>query len=535
MRLSIALIMVLFISIGNSLDETRCTVFDVGQGNCVLVEFNDQGLLIDAGSTKITYNAMYNKLFGYNEQRYRLVSSLEDTESYSESDSSELAASEVEYSSETDSEDEILTTPAYNKEKYPEKVHSNVGNMIESYRKSIVNSIRKKLKKLTSLTAVISHPDIDHYNFFPKIFNSTEWNNWKISSLILGGRYEQYKSTASNTNGFKNWLKILIESKECNVLFTGTHDGSRTLNASYARPFCSFVSPDRRSEAENKIVKALEFEEFEGVKPEVEILAMNAGHSVNPFGSCYAAYLDKEKNLNSIVLRIKGDKTAFITPGDADEITWNFILSYWSKGIHQVDNKRNYILLSHHGSNSDGACREDILKIFKPYGFFLSTGHGYNHPQQAPIELLEGLNCLGKLDKDYPLTYVKGDKSKIRCRKQSDNIFASTLDDGTFSFNLVLEGLFIKISRNRNKYDKEKGDSDILLKIKPSNFKGDKEDGIIFTKHSQKYNLLLAHGNNINQIIYNDNYYKYYDVKSKKWYNLVLKNKNSKDKKKDKK
>lgn len=145
-----------------SFGALKVTVFDVGQGNCVLIstEDNQHGLLVDAGSRELAFSALYQELFGYDKTRYwlqeagqKFTSEIDEDDS---EDSESLLNAEI-FESEEEEQSAVDTV------KGPEKLR-------KAYQKRRIKAIASAVSTVENLTVVISHPDEDHYNFLPEIF-----------------------------------------------------------------------------------------------------------------------------------------------------------------------------------------------------------------------------------------------------------------------------------------------------------------------------------------------------------------------------
>ena len=524
--------LITFESIATSIDD-EVTVFDVGQGNCVLVKHGEEGILIDAGSSESAFSALYDRLFGYHvTPRYRLrednsaSSSTSSTslskEEDADSDCDDIMGSEISSETDEDAADGAgnvdTETPPRDKTKKP------------TVRKSIADRIRKNLPIkndiLSLTTVVISHPDVDHYNLIPMIFKG----NFQIQAIVLGGRWEQYNAD------LKNWLrthyygyyrktnktvkasnsktvktkypskkakkreKVSPTNKIKKVIFTGAINGhikekNKEPTLPYARAYSSMFKETTKSFREKAIENALEFTGNSPQKPTIKILAMNVGYK-EPLDTYKDENDEKTEkseasNTSSIVLRIQGKKASFTITGDADGCTWDFIEGCYLGDTAKLET--DYLLLSHHGALRNGPSRESTLKILKPKVCLISTGRHakYGHPREEIIERLIRLKSIKKFSEKYPLTYFKSDKGKYtRIRQDYDHMICSTIDDGSITFDLIdpdnIES--IVVSRSRKEFIKC-GPQDIYF-TKVTKVSENKED-ISFYKHSSMYDLII--------------------------------------------
>lgn len=546
--------------------KDEVTVFDVGQGNCVLVKHGNEGILIDAGSSENAFSALYDRLFGYHvTQRYRLrannsassstsstsLSKEEDTDS----DCDDIMGSEV--SSETD-EDAADGAGNVDTEKAPTV---NTKNSI--VKKGIATKIREKLPNKNGLfkltTVVISHPDVDHYNLMSYIFAQDV--NFKIGTVVLGGRWEQYntdlknwlrihyygrchpkkpkanKSKTVKRSGSKavkvNYLskKILPTNKIKKVIFTGAINGhvkekNKEPSLPYARAYSSMFKKTTKSPREKAIEEALQFKSKSNQKPTIEILAMNVGYKepLDTYKDENDGKTEKSEasNTSSIVLRIEGKKASFTITGDADGCTWDFIEGCYLGDTAKLET--DYLLLSHHGALRNGPSRESTLKILKPKVCLISTGRHakYGHPREEIIERLIRLKSIKTFSEKYPLTYFKSDKGKYtRIRQDYDHMICSTIDDGSITFDLIDPDniKLIVVSRSRKEFIKC-GQQDIYF-TEVTKVSENKED-ISFYKHSSMYDLIIPSQENFE--IEDNRVYYLKHLKNGEIYEIIKKN-----------
>ncbi len=542
-------------------DDEEITIFDVGQGNCVLVKHKNQATLIDAGSKELSFSALYDQLFGYGKQRYRIVEPEEVSDSDSVPDAShkgifvksnttddedESDTSDTDIAEESDSEEEIdPTSDTVDTEQDPEST------LCKNYRRQIIDSLVSKLPKIEEKISpksskykekiklnavVISHPDEDHYNLLTQIFSK----DFAIDTIILGGFFNQYNPT------LQGWLyehHYNPGSKKSigRVIFTGTNDGSNKPDnneEAYGRAYCSLLKTlhpsitPKEALIENALNPA-------GGTPRFEILAMNAGHAQTPSGKVYIA--NDNKNTNSIVLRAQGTYKSFLIPGDADGCTWNFIKAYYKGNEGKL--RTNCLLLSHHGALEDEATRSDMLNLFKPMACFISNGrHGkYHHPRKEVIEKVLSIGSLGRfVDEDkkpicHPISYYKqAGKIIVRKRKSYEQILLSTLDEGTMRFILsnpsslsfsgqrdrvaackmnsqdIVFTITSELSSNKKALSEIKKIKKMLIdNNNKSNIKT-----IFFTRHSNNYDLILPENGNALDVGQENTMYYLIDLKN---------------------
>lgn len=399
----------LIFSIGlQASNDCEINIFDVGQGNCTLIKYNNEAIMIDAGSNELASSTLYNYKYEVNDKpKYLLLTSPSSPDNSDEEGSIDVTT---------------LTGPS---KSGPSKI---------SYEDSVIENIRKGIPNMCLKTLVISHSDKDHYNWLPKIF--THLTLFKIETAVFGGFFADYMP------GIQNWITSNSPSNINTVIFTGMYKGSMKklpgnwmMRQGYARPYCSKLPNE--TPIEEKIEKSLRFKKNGNNElPFIEILSMNAGHALNPLTN-EVYIINPDPNTNSIVLRVKHNGTSFLIPGDANEGTWNYIVSNY-KG----DLATNYILLSHHGSEKEECNSENILKLLRPKVCFISAGrrNGYNHPRGEVIDRvlkLESIDDVNDESGENFISYFRSNEEKIVYkRKKTNKSIFSTQDYGNINFNL---------------------------------------------------------------------------------------------------
>jgi hypothetical protein len=452
------------------MDDTHVEVFDVGHGNCVLVTYRNQGLMIDAGSKGLPLNALYDDMFGKKETVHVVegVASKEDCYDW----------------------DDFLSTPSFSSFDTDEQDHlpeTEVGpkqqsrRLDKSYKAHQIDQIKASLNKLTSVKVVVSHSDVDHYKWLPQIYKTKEEIK-KINTIILGGISECYK----NRTGRKlmHWVGLVKDHNPSLVAkFTGEHIGK---NSFICGAFSSLMEETTWDPRERKIVELLQFSG--DTAPKVQVLAMNAGCHNRKFEEYLSCV---HPNVNSIVLRINA-KRSFIIPGDATKETWEFISSFGGNIVSE------YLLLSHHGASSAGETSEMMLKMVQPKLCILSAGchQKYQSPSKQTIELINGF---GITDQVCPLScYNENVKVVVNFGKR----FGSTLDDGSMCVNLASgEEINVHTSRCRQvNFNKDflltNGWTKNVISYTAAEISGVDTNQICFYKCSPRSNVLVFNKEN---------------------------------------
>lgn len=498
----------------SSLASLRIKIFDVGQGNCVLITTDDKqyGLLVDAGSKEMAYGAIYHELFGRKQQRYWLDDGTEIKKVQDTGDSEDSGNLDREIEGTVDTE-------------VPDK-KSHLKTLRVFYQERTLDCIRLALSEVTDLTILVSHPDEDHYNLLPPIFLEFPGLFEKVNAAVFGGTSESYIDMELFFTKLGDSLKE--RKKDSFFLFAGSvavldRQGGSILNkfgkplVKMARAYSSLFNPE--SPEERRIEEVLKA--ALGNQVELSILAMNVGFKEPPLQfdeeeeneQEKRKKLDQSRNTSSIVLKVTniGGETnighgerreSIIIPGDADGCTWDFILGVYQE--HRELLQARYLLLSHHGAFENGCSREDILQAFCPKVCLISAGNSkaYHHPRAEILERLQRL----ELDQ-----WNQGFTSQLSCyrrtgsrRNEFDRIrlsnvkqlILSTLDDGTITFEMGVNGP-MDPSRDRSVLSEGPQKGDVIFKAvkdKP----GKREiSQTVFYRCSQNYSLLLRYGKNL--------------------------------------
>lgn len=463
-----------------------------GQGNCVLVSYNNQAILIDAGSGEMHFPAAYKEKVTQDIKEFSIKKKEATSSAFSaarnfstfSARSSGFKGDDSTESSGDDIPKKSAKAAKRPREKASAAVSRNTESTKEKFRESLFTSIHEKLPRdkhnhLLLKTLVITHPDEDHYNLIDKIF--AEDQDFYIESIILGGFYANYNST------FQNWLDDNSNSLRIGgsrigkIFFTGMADGSATspsglLEQGLARSYYSNMLPvEELTRIEQSIEEALSFKDETDISvpikeadlsfedeanisvskqadlkfgdtfdsepvPKFQILSMNSGHATEPNG--YIRKANEDKNTNSIVLRLGYRGQSIIFSADAQIATWRHIASHtWAV---EKELKANYLLISHHGSKEDGATTQELLNLLEPQACFISAGRNlrYHHPHSETIELLENLHNLYRSSDYHDVSYFCPDKNKnvkqkfVYRRKSTNLAIFSTLNNGTLSITL---------------------------------------------------------------------------------------------------
>lgn len=387
MQIITSLILFLLLVYDVTFAQTDVMIFDVGQGGPgIIIKHARKALVIDFGSSEARGAAAYEK-------KHHSATPVTFTLQKVQQEASDSDASSSIFLPQTPSSSLVhphnVGDSATSESSASPQRPSAVQRVVQRHKKTILEKAREALQHIDAITVLITHADADHYNLFPKLF-SDDATRLKIKTVILSGFSDQYKQD------FLDWVNKFSADT---IIYSGTYDGHAkpqrptTLQEwqrkdYYGRAFNSLVNTDM-TPTEQKIVKALAFVGQDA--PVVEILSMNAGITQIAGDRRYLA--NEHTNPGSIVLRIrssKDDKCALLISGDAENPTWDHILASCIES-YQAGRPTHYMIVSHHGSEENGATRKDILAFFKPAVAFISAGRhtGYHHPAREVIDLLE--------------------------------------------------------------------------------------------------------------------------------------------------
>lgn len=442
----------------------------VGQGNCSIIKYEKQVIIVDGGSKEMMFPAVYHTKSQLGTYIYKLEK-FEETQHITKQEKSEVflqGSIQMTFRKRTDRDDSDDSSETDSS--LISKISEKKEIIRDSYKENYLRNIRDIINETTINAIVISHGDEDHYNLIEEIFeNEKDQNNIKM--IILGGIPENYNED------FKTWLKKLTDAK-IKVIYSGLANSSTEAIVEfgewpyqgYARPYCSRLLAE--TENEKAISSALSFSTASDQTPlTIEILAMNAGNAMEkvPINNRKVKIVrraNRDSNVSSIVLRISYNDRSIIFSGDATHATWDYILTQYFDVWHKSSSteekgekmllqssanqdsmkqtlQADYLVISHHGSGDEGATRKDILEIIQPKACFISVGRHkkYHHPKTEVINLLQQVNSLYETDVhaiSYYGTRSTDSKTLIHKSKKTKKAIFSTLNSGVLY--ILLEG-----------------------------------------------------------------------------------------------
>lgn len=182
------------------------------------------------------------------------------------------------------------------------------------------------------INIVISHGDLDHYNYLYEVFNSDEINR-RVDRIILGGSLENYIEKFNSWISKFDKVSIINDGKSC----FGNSQCTVKFNSARAIKFPSFCGS--------------------GSHVKFEALAANLDSNKG------------NKNARSIILRIDYKEWSILLPGDFEtsRAENQLIEKYMNSGRLHV----NMYKISHHGA-SKYANSQKFLDVIRPDAAFAS-------------------------------------------------------------------------------------------------------------------------------------------------------------------
>lgn len=280
------------------------------------------------------------------------------------------------------------------------KVHPKLD---ASATKGYVNWFKRSIERFldgSELKAIfVSHPDIDHYN----LVNSYDCLV-PTKAFVLGGHYGLYGEA----------FRQKVESVAPRIT-KETADDADAYNTELEAKGVLFTDDK---------VKA----------PEVKVLGVNARGTDKI----------KDKNEDSMIVRIK-HRHSMIIPGDAEESTWDDVAA----GDNATNDplQANILLISHHGSITNGSTTEDLLERISPKVCLISAGFEHGHPTLKTIQML--LNYYKKNHyRTNPHFVSCYNKDGLRQSIVTNAPIFTTIDNGRMSVNLSAAALIINAARD---------------------------------------------------------------------------------------
>jgi len=367
-------------------------VHNVGQGNLVTVRFpNDEIMMIDAGSKG------YEEPLAYQAALLELQSKPSQKKIRTQHNLPPQSPPAAQITSGQPTPHSIIYSSDFSPLARFAK-NNELSFSQEDFIENLKDDLRKNELGITVKTVVISHPDVDHYNWLRYIFSKEEN---KLEYLILGGLPSHYIDKE-----FISWLrkqpkrgtKIICSAVEHDVFKNAKEIDeffSKDKKDYVLKPFYSTPLVDSFGSNKNLFQDAFNF----GENIHIRLLSVNPLHveqtAINGDGSKVISRLNdpSDDNPDSIVLRIsyvdessKKDLHSFTVLGDATKQTYERIMGLYRGNFEAL--KSDVIVASHHGASSHGAADLDFIKILNPKVVLISCGHHrkFTHPKLEAYE-----------------------------------------------------------------------------------------------------------------------------------------------------
>jgi hypothetical protein len=456
-KISYSLIILIFVSISNDLsaslneEEIQVKVHNIGQGNCVTLRAFDEKqkrplyMLIDAGTSSFRREMIYNEL-----QSPIKPGSI----------NLDIPPSVIKEPNFHSTLDEVEEEPAGI-------------NEIE-----FINDMRKMFGEGDSdqpihiKTVVITHPDADHYNWLPRIFNHPKD---KIDYLILGGLPECYDP--SGKLNLHKWIQARLKNKS-KVFFPAIkYEAIITLEEVRPSEKRTFAPHDYTS-IEGTLEAFKEAVSF-GKNVKISFLSINPTHMRGNHEEILRLSDSEDDNRDSLVLKIDHGISSIILTGDATNVTTTRIINNYADRPNFLHS--NVLLASHHGSATHGSNNFSWLSKVLPEYVLISNGHNQGHPQSQAYDSFKKLSSLKNVTPHKVLVGKSEDYDQGSLHETSKAIF-STLNSGTITVTLSrIEGVSL--------LTKKEGKISIISQIKEITepcVTGDKEETVLCTPVKQK-------------------------------------------------
>ena len=307
-------------------EQFRVTFFNVGQGDCTIIESSQKGLLIvDAGSS--------------------------DTSS-------------------------VPNLPA--KDKYKELA------------KKIVSHIETSIRTIPKLSFIVTHSDQDHLNLIKFIIsNLLKLRDVPAIniSVLFGGDYSNYRSKDDGKKlidflkenaRIAFWFGKDIFTKESDHIYYTPNrpENDCWLGHSYGRWLSTFGQwHNVRYISVNKNIK---------MRPTLKRTFDHADIAVTVADDCQSNTIESDEddsNATSIVLKITLANKTIILTGDKTKNEIRNILTTFK--AHKRELKADILLATHHGSSEDFSL--EWLAATQPHFAVFSAGRKYGHPARSTV------------------------------------------------------------------------------------------------------------------------------------------------------
>lgn len=448
------------------------TAHNVGQGNCISVEFpqeeSSEWMIVDCGTSSFAKEAALTETF--KRSSHSTSSSLPEHLDLSKPPLSTTRASGIR-------KIEKEKAPLIKKFKQKQKKR-----FIADLRRKILSSQHRSSETCSSSdyedesdsppdyirvkTVVITHPDIDHYGWIQALFKSTKDT---IDHLVLCGHPLHYDM--SGRLKFREWLNERFEEGTMVYFptvsrypFTKQDELEDLLSQedfSYQEAF--FGRLDHKGSDKVDFGDAFS---FSGSR--IDILALNAMYfSRNSEKVEKWAEIDDD-NVDSIVLQVFCGESSAILTGDATGLVTKAIMDVNHARLEQLE--ANVLLASHHGSSTHETNDPVWIRATNPEYIFISNGHTQGHPTLETYEACKKAERLQTMKKRHRIIvgregFSEG-KEMLEDLHKTHKAIYSTLTNDSLEAYLYSDGTTLIKTNGKDRYvtfnESKKGKKDTV-------------------------------------------------------------------------
>eukprot|EP01035_Chromulina_nebulosa_P028521 gene28521-37654_t len=252
----------------------------------------------------------------------------------------------------------------------------------------------------------ISHPDTDHYSLLKRLIGEYCKTTEKVP-FLLGGQRKTY-------NSLEETIRKNIKDTQKRPKIYCDH----TQKASYFR----------------KNIPSFKAVPLGAYVPIINILTVNA---------IKQKAKTRNRNLDSMVVKISMNNFSFLMPGDAEGETWGSIKK--NNGVDPLQS--DVFLISHHGSCTNGSTTLDLLeKRIKPKICLISAGFQHKHPDKGTLKIIKSYfsKTNYRVNPHFVTYYTSGELSSVI----TDLPIFTTMDNGKLTLKFEENGLTLITQRN---------------------------------------------------------------------------------------
>lgn len=389
---NIILYVFLNIFIDSNIYALTISVFDCGQGNAVVARYDKQTMILDAGSKARNKFVRFQEALDHESDVATTFKVTENRENFGWFVINNPETFEI-VSKESVEKENRWFWECFSREVF--------GGKIKSFDEESITIPGRILKGV-----FISHPDTDHYSLLKRLI-SEYWEATNSVPFLLGGQRKTYIS-------LEETIKKNIKDTQKRPKIYCDH----TKKESYFR--------------EN--IPSFKAVPLGASVPIINILTVNA---------IKQKAKTRNRNLDSMVVKISMNNFSFLMPGDAEGETWGSIKK--NKGVDPLQS--DVLLISHHGSCTNGSTTLDLLKErIKPKICLISAGFQHKHPDKDTLKIINRYfsKTNYRVNPHFVTYYTSGELSSV----VTDLPIFTTMDNGTLTLKFEQSGLKLITQRN---------------------------------------------------------------------------------------